>query len=199
MTGTRLRVILLYVLIWLSVGCGGATGEHSEAPTALPEIRYRDALPLMLEAQDLGADYYEIAETHRLAKGKGWGEDTTRLSGYRFVFRGEDGLFSEVTCQVECYLTLNEAQDAYRAFRQEIAAELRDSTAYDAVHDAEERLLGEWNHMYTAQSRDAMLVEYVFLRNNAFVFLSFVGSQAPGFADEAAQQARSLDERILRH
>jgi len=198
MTATRLRVILLYVLVWLLVGCGGATGEHSEAPTALPEIRYRDALPLMLEAQDLGAGY-EIAETHRLANGKGWGEDTTRLSGYRSVFRGDGSLFSEVTCQVECYLTLKEAQGAYRAFRQEIAAELRDSTAYDAVHDAEERLLGEWNHMYTAQSGDAMLVEYVFLRNNAFVFLSFVGPQAPGFADEAAQQARSLDERIFRH
>jgi len=54
MTAIRLRAILLYVLVWLLMGCGGATGEHSEAPTALPEIRYRDALPLMLEAQDLG-------------------------------------------------------------------------------------------------------------------------------------------------
>jgi hypothetical protein len=152
----------------------------------------------MLEAQDLG-EGYEIAVTHRLARGKGWGQDTTRLSGYRFVFRGDGGLFSEVACQVECYLTLKEAQDAYRAFRQELAAELRDSTAYDTVNDAEERLLGEWNHMYTAQSSDAMLVEYVFLRNNAFAFMSFVGPQAPGFADEAAQKARSLDERIFRH
>jgi hypothetical protein len=198
MRGTRLRANLLGVLVWLLMGCAGATGGPRETPTALPEIRYRDALPFMLEAQDLGADY-ELAETQRLPQGKGWGEDTTRLSGYRFTFRGGGGTFSEVTCQVECYLTLKEAQEAYRAFRQGIAAEIRDNSTFEAVHDAEERLLGEWNHVYTAQSRDAMRVDYVFLRNNAFVFLSFAGPPAPGFADEAAQQARSLDEQIFRH
>lgn len=198
MGGIRLRSAFLCVLVSLLLGCEGAAGGPRETPTALPEIRYRDALPLMLKAQDLGTGY-EMSETHRLPEGKGWGEDTTRLSGYRFVFRGNGGTFTEVTCQVECYLTIEEAQEAYRAFRQEIAAELRDSTAWEDVHDAEERLLGEWNHMYAAQSKDAMLVRYVFLRNNAFAYLSFTGPQAPTLADEAAQQARSLDDRIFRH
>jgi hypothetical protein len=191
------RVVLLFMLIWGSVGCAAATASPREVPTALPEIRHRDALPLMLQVQDLGSGY-EIAETHRLAQGKGWGDDTTRLSGYQTIFRGEGDVFSEVTCQVECYLTVKDAQDAYRVYRQEIAAELRDEASFDSVTDAEERALGEWNHVYVAQSREAILIEYVFLRNNAFVFLSFAGPQAPGFTDKAAEQARLLDSRIFR-
>lgn len=198
MRGTRPYSMLLVILVGLLAGCGQAAQGHVETPTALPEIRYRDALPLMLEAENLGAGY-ELAETHRLPRGKGWGEDTTRLSGYRFVFRGEGEPFATVTCQVECYLTLKEAQEAYRAFRQGIAAEIKDDSTYEAVHNTEERLLGEWNHVYTAQSKGTMLVEYVFLRNNAFVFLSFEGPQAPEFANQAVQQARSLDDRIFRH
>jgi hypothetical protein len=198
MTAMARRVFLLFVLLWVSAGCAAATRDPREAPTALPEIRYRDALPLMLQAHDLGSGY-GIAETHRLARGKGWGGDTTRLSGYRTVLRGEGDVFSEVTCQVECYLTVKDAQDAYRAYRQEIAADLEDNTAFDSVTDTEERVLGEWNHVYTAESREAILVEYVFLRNNAFVFLSFAGPRAPDFADRAAQQARLLDDRIFRH
>jgi hypothetical protein len=190
--------MLLVALVGLLAGCGRAAEGRAETPTALPEIRYRDALPLMLETQDLGSGY-EIAETQRLPKGKGWGEDTTRLSGYRFVFHGQGEPFATVTCQVECYLTVREAQEAYRAFRQGIAAELKENSAYETAYDTEERLLGEWNHVYTAQSKSTMLVEYVFLRNNAFVFLSFEGPQTTEFADAAAQQARSLDERIFRH
>jgi hypothetical protein len=191
------RVVLLLVLVWGAAGCAEATAVSHEVPTALPEIRHRDALPLMLQAEDLGPGY-EVAETHRLAQGKGWGEDTTRLSGYETVFRGDGDVFSEVTCQVECYLTVKDAQDAYRAYRQEIAAALRDDASFDSVTDAEERVLGEWNHVYVARSRDAVLVEYVFLRNNAFVFLSFAGPQTPSFADKAAEQARLLDSRIFR-
>jgi len=197
MTGIILRVVLLFILI-LGAGCAAATSSPHEVLTALPEIRHRDALPLMLQAQDLGPSYV-IAETHRLAQGRGWGEDTTRLSGYRTVFRGEGDLFSEVTCQVECYLTVKDAQDAYRTYRQEIAAALRDEASFDSVTDAEERVLGEWNHVYVAQSRDVMHIEYVFLRDNALVFLSFAGPQAASAADKAAEQARLLDERIFRH
>jgi hypothetical protein len=198
MRGSRFWKVLLVVSVELLVGCGGAKGVSIEIPTALPEIRYRDALPLMLEADDLGSGY-ELTETQRLPRGEGWGEDTTRLSGYRFDFQGEGTSFARVTCQIECYLTLKEAQEAYRAFRQEIAAEIQDEATYESVHDREERLLGEWNHVYTAESKDAMLVQYVFLRNNAFVFLSFEGRRSPAFADEAAQQARALDEEIFRH
>lgn len=188
--------VLLTVLVGSLTGCGRATEARTETPTALPEIRYRDALPLMLNTKELGVGY-QLAETHRLPRGKGWGEDTTRLSGYRSVFRGLGKPFDTVTCQVECYLTLKEAQDAYRAFRQGIAAELKSDSAFETVHDTEERLLGEWNHAYTAQSKDTMLIEYVFLRNNAFVFLSFAGPITPEFGDKAAEQARSLDERIF--
>lgn len=197
MTEFMPRVVLVFVLMWGVAGCAAATSSPREVPTALPEIRHRDALPLMLQAQDLG-EGYEVAETHRLAAGKGWGEDTTRLSGYQTVFRGEGDVFSEVTCQVECYLTVADAQDAYRAYRQEIAAALRDEESFDSVTDAEERVLGEWNHVYVAQSHDAMRIEYVFLRNNAFVYLSFSGPQGTTFADKAAEQARLLDSRIFR-
>jgi hypothetical protein len=43
-----------------------------------------------------------------------------------------------------------------------------------------------------------MRIEYVFLRNNAFVYLSFSGPQGTTFADKAAEQARLLDSRIFR-
>jgi hypothetical protein len=198
MRDTRLMAILLVVLAGLQVSCGRAAEADTATPTPLPEIRYRDALPLMLERDDLGGGY-ELAESVRLPRGKGWGKDTTRLSGYRSVFQGSGKPFDAVTCQVESYLTIKEAQEAYRAFRQEIAATIRDNDDYQTVHDTEERLLGEWNHVYTAQSKDTMRVEYVFLRNNVFVFLSFDGPNTPEFADEAAQQARALDEHIFRH
>jgi hypothetical protein len=198
MRSSRLWTVLLVVSVELLAGCGGAKEVSVETPTALPEIRYRDALPLMLEADDLGSGY-QLAEIQRLPRGEGWGNDTTRLSGYRSDFEGEGTSFARVTCQIECYLTLNEAQEAYRAFRQEIAADIHGKAAYESVHDREERLLGEWNHVYTAESKEATLVQYVFLRNNAFVFLSFEGPRSPTFADEAAQQARALDERIFRH
>jgi hypothetical protein len=190
--------VLVAVVVGLLTGCEDTTSAAAATPTALPEIRYRDALPLMLETDDLG-EGYEIAEAVRLPEGKGWGEDSTRLSGYRFTFQGSGDPFDMVTCQVECYLTIKEAQEAYRAFRQDIAAQIEANSSYQSIYDAEERLLGEWNHVYTAQSKDAMLVEYVFLRNNAFVFVSFKGPQTPEFADEAAQVARALDQRIFRH
>jgi hypothetical protein len=195
------------VLCWL-VGCGlcvlgaclsacaGPTAVLNLAPTPTLQIRHRDALPLMLDSADLGAGYKAV-EVHRLERGKGWGDDTTRLSGYRMVFEGGVGVFSRIVCQVECYLSVEDAQSAYRAYREDLAGDLRASAAYESVSDSEERLLGDWNRLYTARSRDSVTLDYIFLRENVLVDLSLAGPDAPDFPVQADRQARLLDERIF--
>jgi hypothetical protein len=150
----------------------------------------------MLDAKDLGSGY-EAVEAHRLEPGRGWGDDTTRLSGYRMAFAGDRGVFSRITCQVECYLSVKDAQDAYRAYRERLAADLKGNASYESVSDSEERLLGDWNRMYTIRGQDLLTVHYVFLRENVFVELALSGRDVPEFPDQAARQARLLDERIF--
>jgi hypothetical protein len=154
-------------------------------------------MTLMLQAQDLGAAY-EAAEITRLDRGQGWDEDTTRLSGYRVAFDSADGVFSRVECQVECYLTVSDAQAAYRAHRQQLESSLGANTRYDSVTDTEERLLGDWNRKFTLTgSNDAIEIRYLVLRENVLAELAFSGSESPEFADQAARKARLVDERIF--
>jgi hypothetical protein len=175
--------------------CSKTTPTPVRVPTPTVTIRHRDALPLVLTSGDLGGAY-EVMETQRLEPGIGWGDDTTRLSGYRTVFRGK-GVFSSVACQVECYLSVKDAQDAYRAYREQLAGDLEASASYESVRDSEVRLLGDWSRRYTAQTQDVVVVHQIFLRENVFVDLTLFGSDAPEFSDQADRLARSLDERIF--
>ena len=177
------------------VACSKTTPTPVRFPTPTVTIRHRDALPLMITSEDLGGGY-EAIEAQRLERGNGWGDDTTRLSGYRTVFRGK-GVFSGVVCQVECYLSVKDAQDAYRAYREQLAGELEGNAAYESVRDSEVRLLGDWSRKYTAQAQDVVVMHHIFLRENVFVNLTLSGSDAPEFSDQADRLARSLDERIF--
>jgi hypothetical protein len=151
----------------------------------------------MLQAQDLGATY-QNTETQRLDRGRGWGDDTTRLSGYRMTYESADGVFSRVECQVECYLSVSDAQTAYRAHRQQLAASLDASAKYDSVRDSEERLLGDWNRKFImTESSGAIEIRYLVLRENVLAELTFAGPDSPEIADQAARKARLLDERIF--
>jgi hypothetical protein len=154
-------------------------------------------MTLLLQSQDVGSAYQAI-ETRRLQRGRGWGDDTTRLSGYSVTFAGSEGVFSRVECQVECYLTVGDAQTAYRAYRQELKASLEASDRYDSVRDSEERLLGDWNRKFTmAGPRGSTEIRYLVLRENVLAVMTFVGPESPEFADQAARKARLLDERIF--
>jgi len=159
-------------------------------------IRHRDANTLMPSVGDLGQGY-QATEKHRLERGKGWGEDTTRLSGYRNVFVGSQSVFSRVECQIECYLSVTDTQAAFRVLREQLGADLRGNAANDSVTDGEERMLGDWNRVFTVRSGDDLTLHYVFLRENVLVVLALTGPDAPDFPDQAARVARLLDERIF--
>jgi len=150
----------------------------------------------LLRADDLGPGYH-LVETGRLERGRGWGEDTTRLSGYRTVFEGGGDVFSRLVCQVECYLSVADGQEAYLAYLAALPAQLDGDPVYGSVADHEERALGDWNRVFVARAEGVEIVHVLFLRENVFVDLAFTGTGAPQTIDLAARQARLVDERIF--
>ena len=176
--------------------CGPEATRVAHVPTPTLAIRHRDANTLMPLANDLGQGYQAV-EKHRLEHGRGWGEDTTRLSGYRNVFAGSQSVFSRIECQIECYLSVTDTQAAFRALREQLNGELRGNAANESVTDGEERLLGDWNRVFTVRSGDDLTLHYVFLRENVLVEVALTGPDAPDLPDQAARLARLLDERIF--
>jgi hypothetical protein len=177
--------------------CGQPAPTAIRLPTPTIEVRHIDALPFMTSTtQALVGDGYQVVEEHRLERGLGWGEDTTRLSGYRSTFAGSDGAFSEVLCQVECYLSVEDAQRAYRAYRETLTAELQGKPSYGPMIEGEEEQLGDWNHRYAVSVESSAIVHYIFLRENVLVEFAFTGPDTPAFPDQAARQARVLDKQI---
>ena len=197
--GTLGRVTLC---IWALTQLGLLTACSQKTPTPVRistpttmSIRHRDAFPLIMTADDLGGGYRTV-EMHRMEPGKGWGDDTTRLSGYQAVFESGRGVFTRISSQVECYLSVVDAQIAYRAYHETLAARIRGNATYESIKDAEESLLGDWNRRLAVTFQGQMIIHYIFLRENVFVELALTGPESPEFRDRAARQARLLDERI---
>jgi len=191
------RIALVFVCAATGLSaCGPEATRVAYIPTPTLAIRHRDANALMPSADDLGRGY-QTAEKHRLERGKGWGEDTTRLSGYRNVFAGSQSVFSRIECQIECYLSVTDTQAAFRALREQLNADLKGNVANDSVTDGEERMLGDWNRVFTVRSGDDLALHYIFLRENVLVDLAMTGTDAPDLPDQAARLARLLDERIF--
>jgi hypothetical protein len=195
---SRVRVCaLLTVCLGIVVACGRPRPTPIRLPTPTIEVRHIDALPLMAStAQALAGDGYQALEEHRLERGLGWGEDTTRLSGYRTVFGGGGGAFSQVVCQIECYLSVEESQQAYRAYRETLTSRLQGNPSYGPMIESEEEQLGDWNHKYAVSAEGSAIVHYIFLRENVLVEFAFTGPESPTFPDQAARQARVLDKQI---
>jgi hypothetical protein len=178
-------------------GCRRATATPVRLPTPTIEVRHTDALPLMTSTtQTLAEDGYQPVQEHRLERGLGWGEDTTRLSGYRTVFEGGGGAFSQVLCQIECYLSVEDAQNAYRAYRETLTTKLKGNPSYGPMIESEEEQLGDWNHKYAVAVETAAIIHYIFLRENVLVEFALTGPESPTFPDQAARQARVLDTLI---
>jgi hypothetical protein len=112
------------------------------------------------------------------------------------VFDGGSGIFARVEYQIECYLTVDDAQDAYRAHRQTIAPKVQGNASSGPVIEGVEEGLGDWSHKFAFSTEDGSVVHYIFLRENVLVELVFAGPTDPTFPDRAASQARVLDERI---
>lgn len=191
----RIVLLLLCAVIALS-SCGREATRVVHIPTPTLTIRHRDANALMPAASDLGQGY-QVAKKYRLEQGRGWGEDTTRLSGYRTVYSGSQSVFSRVECRIECYLSVTDTQTAFRALREQLNADLKGNVANDSVTDGEERMLGDWNRVFTVRSGDNLSLHYIFLRENVLVELAMTGPDAPDLPDQAARLARLLDERIF--
>lgn len=199
--GPRLGRAWMFALLFVCTviglsSCGPEVTRVAHVPTPTLAIRHRDANMLMPSADELGQGYQTVAK-RRLERGKGWGEDTTRLSGYRNVFAGSQSVFSHIECQIECYLSVTDTQAAFRALREQLNGELRGSAANESVTDGEERLLGDWNRVFTVRSGDDVTLHYVFLRENVLVEMALTGPDAPDLPDQAARLARLLDERIF--
>lgn len=196
--GLRALLCVTAVLVGVSlVACGRPAPTRVRVPTPTVVIRHRDALSLMPVSEDLGPSYRAVEE-RRLERGKGWGDDTTRLSGYRTVFEGPGEAFSRIVSQVECYLSVEDAQAAYRAYRESLSSDLRGNASNESVTEGEERLLGDWNRMFSVRSPNGLTVHYVFIRENVFVELALTGQDVPDLPDQAARQARLLDERVYK-
>ena len=187
----------LVLALLLVSACGQPQPTPVRLPTPTIEVRHVDAMPLMaFMSQVLAGESYRPVEEHRLERGLGWGEDTTRLSGFRTVFEGGSGAFSRVEYQVECYLTVDDAQDAYREYRQTMTTRLQSNTSVGPVIESTEEGLGDWNHKFAFSSGGSDAVHYIFLRENVLVELAFSGPSDPSFPDKAASQARVLDKQI---
>jgi hypothetical protein len=98
--------------------------------------------------------------------------------------------------QVECYLSVEDAQNAYRAYREELTAELKGKPSYGPMIETEEEQLGDWNHKFAVSVESSAIVHYIFLRENVLVEFAFTGPESPTFPDQAARQARVLDKQI---
>lgn len=164
------------------------------APTV--EIRHRDAYALMLTRDDLGTGY-GVSEMVRLKRGKGWADEATRLSGYRAVYRGTRTVFSDVECQVECYLSIRDGQSAYRALKEQVAAQVRSQGGYTAVNESETSLLGEWGWLFHMRAQDQETFLYLFVRENVLVKVSVSGAHSAELADLAVRLAQVVDQRAM--
>ena len=149
----------------------------------------------MLVADDLGAGY-EQDSIYRLEGGRGWTEEATRLSGYRAAYLGRDVAFTEVTCQVECYLSVQNAQAAYRAYIRRIGEQIKSSDQYDVINEREEQSLGEWGWAFEMRSQDTDTVHYIYVRENVLVESVLVGTHSPDFVQQAVRMAQVVDRRI---
>lgn len=195
-TGKVVGLLLLLGLIGGLSACGRESPPPTRWPTPTPPIRHRDAYPLMLTLDDLGAGY-EVAEKHRLERGRGWGDDTTRLSGYRTIYQGRQAAFTRVLCQVECYLSVQDAQSAYRTYRERLTVELRADVRYASVSEREASALGDWGWAFEMRAGSMDAVHYLFLRENVLVEIALTGVHSPGFLDQAVRQAQVVDQQIL--
>ena len=196
------RTLRVTLCIWVLMQLGLLTSCNQDAPLPIHfptptiiSIRHRDAFPLIMTADDLGGGYRTV-EMHRLEQGKGWGDDTTRLSGYRATFESGRGVFTHISSQVECYLSVVDAQIAYRAYRETLTAQIKGNATYQSVKDTEESLLGDWNRRLAVTLQREMIIHCIFLRENVFVELALTGPESPELLDQAVRQARLLDERI---
>ena len=164
------------------------------APTV--EIRHRDAYPLMLTLDDLGAGYSE-SEMTRLTRGKGWTDEATRLSGYRAVYRGTRTVFSDVECQVECYLSVRDGQSAYRALKEQLSTQVHSQGAYTSVNESEISLLGEWAWLFHLRAQEQETFLYLFVRENVLVKASASGVHSAELADQAIRLVQVVDQRAM--
>lgn len=173
--------------------CGEAT--PTRVPLAMPtvSVRHRDASALMPSLANLG-DLYEIKEMYRMDSGRGWDDRATRLSGYRAIYQGSQAEISQIECQVECYLSVRDAQSAYRAYKEQLSLQL--DAEYDSVGESEEDALGDWNWVFKVQANDQQVVHYLFLRENVLVEMTFAGQRSPTLPGQAVRYARSVDQRI---
>jgi hypothetical protein len=195
--GARVARLLPLLSVMLGVlACRARpTAIPARLPTLTPGIRHRDANALMLSARDLGPAY-EAQEISRLERGRGWGGEATRLSGYRTVYTADRGTFSEVISQVECYLSGSDAQVAYQAYKDQLTVQLTREAEGSSVDKGEARGLGEWGWMFRLRGEGVETVHYLFVRENVVAEIVVSGLPSPGFQDEAARQAQIVDRRI---
>jgi len=188
--------LVLVVCLGALASCRQAsvTPARRLAPTV--EIRHRDAYPLMLTLDDLGAGY-SASEMTRLTRGKGWTDEATRLSGYRAMYRGTRTVFSDVQCQVECYLSVRDGQSAYRALKGQLSTEVRSQGAYVSVNESEVSLLGEWGWLFHMRTQDQETFLYLFVRENVLVKASVSGAHSAELADQAIRLAQVVDQRVM--
>lgn len=166
-------------------------------PTPTPPIRHRDALPLLLSLDDLGVEY-TLVEQHRLNKGAGWTPDITRLSGYRHVYQGNQARYARVVSQVECYLSAQEAQIAYRTYKGQLTEQIKNDSQYGPLNEGEARL-GEWSTMLTISNKDnpdLITIHYVFVRENVVIEVGLTGWKGPDFNEQALKTAQIVDKRV---
>jgi hypothetical protein len=186
----------------LAAGLGACGKQEGPPPTRLPTptppIRHRNALPLLLTINDLGGAH-SLVDMHRLERGKGWSDEITRLSGYRHVYEG-GGRFSRVTCQAECYLSIKEAQTAYRLYKEQLVSSFRDDEQYGAVNESQADGIGEWGAMFSMRGQNNAnreIISFLFIRENVLVEVTLTGNHAPDSVDQASRLAKTVDQRIL--
>ena len=195
--GRVLALVCLLAVLCLSA-CGEAptAGDSLAMPTVA--IRHRDALPLVFSLTDFG-ESYSIEEMYRMDKGRGWDERSTRLSGYRSIYTSDQAVLSQIQCQVECYLSVQDAQHAYRVYKEQLSQQLKGEVRYESVGESQEEALGDWSWVFKMEAREEQTLHYLFLRENVLVAVAFTGRRSPNLPDQAVRYARSLDQRIYRH
>ena len=191
--GLSLTLVLAAVSL---AACGEATPTRVSLPMPTVAIGHRDAFALMPSVGDLGGQL-ELKEMYRMDSGRGWGDQATRLSGYRAIYQDSQDEISQIECQVECYLSVPDAQSAYRAYKEQLSLQL--DAAYDLVGESEEDALGDWNWVFKVQSNDQQVVHYLFLRDNVLVEMAFAGQSSPTLPGQAVRYARSVDQTIYEH
>jgi hypothetical protein len=188
--------LVLVVCLEALTSCHQASVTPARRLDPTVEIRHRDAYPLMLTLDDLGVGY-SAAETTRLARGKGWTDETTRLSGYRAAYRGTRTVFADVECQVECYLSVRDGQSAYRALKEQLSTQVHSQGTYTSVNESETSLLGEWGWLFHLRTQDQETFLYLFVRENVLVEALVSGAHSAELADQAIRLAQVIDQRVM--